>query len=143
MVALFSIKPEYVEKIFAGEKLYEYRRVIFKQPAVKIVVYATMPVGKIIGEFAVDDVLVATPDEIWNMTKSVSGVDESFFKQYFQDRTKAYAIKIGATTRYNKPINPKGIFHQFTAPQSFRYLAETEVLKIGYFRETIESLKNF
>lgn len=31
MKVLLSIKPEFVEKIFAGEKKFEYRRTIFKK----------------------------------------------------------------------------------------------------------------
>ncbi|MCB9423236.1 MAG: hypothetical protein H6667_25795 [Ardenticatenaceae bacterium] len=122
MVALFSIKPEYVEKIFSNEKLYEYRKVIFKKRVQKIVVYSTMPVGMIVGEFDVDDVLVDRPSEIWDQTKSVSGVEETFFRQYFQGREKGYAIKIGNKKKYSKPVDPKELFDSFIAPQSFKYL---------------------
>lgn len=31
MNVILSIKPEFVEKIFSGEKQYEYRKVLFKQ----------------------------------------------------------------------------------------------------------------
>jgi predicted transcriptional regulator len=81
-----------------------------------------MPVGMIVGEFDVDDVLVDRPCEIWNQTKFLSGVEETFFKQYFQGREKGYAIKIGKKKRYRKPVNPKEFFDSFVAPQSFRYL---------------------
>ena len=122
MIALFSIKPEYVEKIFSDEKLYEYRKVIFKKRVRKIIIYSTLPVGMIVGEFDVDEVIVDRPHEIWKKTKAVSGVEETFFLQYFQGREKAYAIKIGKKKRYKKPINPKDLFDSFTAPQSFIYV---------------------
>ena len=52
MRVLLSIKPEFVEKIFSGEKLYEYRKAMFKNVNVSsVVIYSTMPVGKIVGEF--------------------------------------------------------------------------------------------
>lgn len=47
MRVLLSIKPEFVEKIFSGEKLYEYRKAAFKNEGISsIVIYSTMPVGK-------------------------------------------------------------------------------------------------
>ena len=51
MKALLSIKPEFVNEILAGNKKYEYRKKIFKQDIDAIVIYASMPMGKIIGEF--------------------------------------------------------------------------------------------
>ena len=38
MRVLLSIKPEFVEKIFSGEKLYEYRKAMFKNVNVSTVV---------------------------------------------------------------------------------------------------------
>jgi hypothetical protein len=51
---LLSIKPEFVEKIFSGLKKYEFRRVIFKSKSVsRVVIYASSPVQRVVGEFAV------------------------------------------------------------------------------------------
>lgn len=122
MLALLSIKPDYVEKIFTDQKLYEYRKVIFKKEVKKVIVYSTMPVGLIVGEFDIDYILVDYPNELWRKTKTVSGVEESFFLQYFQGRDKGYAIKIGKKKKYPKPIDPKKLFDRFVAPQSFMYL---------------------
>lgn len=58
MKVLLSIKPEYAQKIFAGEKKYEYRKRIFKRNDVDmIVVYVTKPVGKVVGEFEIAEIL--------------------------------------------------------------------------------------
>lgn len=57
MRVLLSINPQYADKIFSGEKIYEYRRNIFKNTDVKIVlVYATSPIKKIIGEFYIEKI---------------------------------------------------------------------------------------
>ena len=54
MRVLLSIKPEFALKIFDGSKRYEYRRSIFKRGGVtKIVVYASDPIQKVIGEFKI------------------------------------------------------------------------------------------
>lgn len=122
MIALLSIKPEYANKIFSGEKLFEYRKAIFKRHVTKIVVYSTMPVGKLIGEFVVDGILEDDPKDLWKKTKENSGVCEKFYHEYFKGRTKAYAIKVGKKLLYDTPLDPSIVSDPFTAPQSFRYL---------------------
>ena len=54
MKILLSIKPEFVEKIISGEKKFEFRKSLPKRDGITtVVVYSTMPVGKVIGEFKV------------------------------------------------------------------------------------------
>ena len=50
---LLSIKPEYANKIFDGQKHYEYRKRIPKKEVSKIVVYSSAPEQAVIGEFEV------------------------------------------------------------------------------------------
>jgi len=58
MNVILSIKPEYAFKIFNGTKLFEFRKAIFKNPAVKkVIVYASSPVQRVIGEFEIDETL--------------------------------------------------------------------------------------
>ena len=58
MKVLLSIKPEYAEKIFNGEKRFEYRRVIFKRKGITtVVVYVTAPISRIMGEFQINNIL--------------------------------------------------------------------------------------
>lgn len=123
MKVLLSIKPEYVEKIFNGEKKFEYRKSIFADKSIKnIVVYSTMPVGKIVGEFTVEKILLDSPESIWDETKEESDVQEHFFYQYFNGRRNAYAIKISNPMLYEKLIDPKEKDRSFMPPQSFRYI---------------------
>jgi len=125
MKVLLSIKPEYADKIFSGEKKYEYRRMVFKNTEIKVViVYATKPVGKIIGEFTIKEILRDSPERIWSKTKKDSGISEVFFNHYFHDRNHAFAIQIENYTLYDKSIDPYTIIENFFAPQSFRYLED-------------------
>lgn len=123
MKVLLSIKPEYAEKILAGEKRFEFRKVVFKNPSVRtVVIYATMPVGKVIGEFDIDEIISASPSEIWDLTVQYSGITKLFFNEYFHGREIAHAIKIKKTKRYDKPIDLLNILPHGIAPQSFCYL---------------------
>jgi len=146
MIALLSIKPNFVEKIFSGLKKFEYRKTIFKKEVKRIVVYSTMPVGKIVGEFAIVDILEGSPKAIWESTKELSGINKTFFQEYFNGRTRGYAIKIGSKKVYKNPIDPKRMFDAFTPPQSFLYLdvALEKKLNLAKSREqayTFDKLK--
>ena len=122
MKVLLSIKPEFANKIFAGEKLYEYRKSVFKEHITTIVVYASRPVQRIIGELEVEEVIQGTPDKIWQMTSEQSGISRTYFSEYFGGRSRAYAIKIAKCNRYKRAINPYKKYANFTPPQSFCYL---------------------
>jgi len=122
MKVLLSIKPEFVEAIFNGKKHFEYRKSIFKKDVKTVVIYATKPLGKIVGEFDIDNIISDHPDNIWKMTKMFSGIDENFFSKYFQDRDIGYAIKIKHLRQYTEPICPYSLFKDFKAPQSYKYL---------------------
>ena len=123
MKVLLSIKPEYVEKIFTGEKKFEYRKSIFSRKNVKtVVIYCTMPVGKVVGEFQIGEILSAPPVEIWGITKEFAGVNEFFFHEYFKDKNLAHAIQIENIIVYNQAKTLNEILRNNTAPQSFCYL---------------------
>lgn len=60
---LLSIKPEFVNEIMSGRKKFEYRKKVFKRKDITtIVVYATKPLGKVVGEFEVDEIIEDTLD---------------------------------------------------------------------------------
>ncbi len=123
MKVLLSIKPEYAEKILSGEKHYEFRKSIFKNSDVdKVIIYATKPLGKVIGEFDIDHVMQDNPDKIWKMTKNFSGITYEFFNQYFQGKSRAFAIKVKNPSTYSNPIELSEILPSGIAPQSFCYI---------------------
>ncbi|AMK73875.1 MULTISPECIES: ASCH domain-containing protein [Bacillus] len=123
MKVLLSIKPEYVEEIINGTKKFEYRKRIFKKKVDSVIIYSTMPVGKIIGEFTIDKIINDTPIEIWRKTSSYSGISKDSFLEYFSGRDDGFAIKIKRFIKYDKPINPRDFDKDFTPPQSYKYLS--------------------
>jgi predicted transcriptional regulator len=124
MKVLLSIKPEFAEKIFEGTKKYEFRRSVFKNKNVKtVLVYASSPVQRVIGEFEIDSILNDELKQLWNITKDFSGITENFFFEYFQNKEKGYAIKIKKTRKYNKSLSLKDDFNA-NPPQSFMYIEE-------------------
>lgn len=123
MKVLLSIKPEYAEKILSGEKRFEFRKALFKNKDVKtVVIYATMPVGKVVGEFEFDGVVTGTPKAVWLQTENYSGISQDFFEEYFEGREMAHAIKVGHVKRYCEPLNLTSLVPNGLAPQSYRYI---------------------
>lgn len=122
MKVILSIKPYYAEKILTGEKTYELRKSIFRVPDIKtVIIYASSPISRIIGEFEVDGIIHEEVTTLWKKTKEFAAVDKSFFDEYFSNKEKGYAIKIKNTKRYNKTYNIKEKYG-ITAPQSFSYI---------------------
>lgn len=122
MKVLLSIRPEYVEEIMNGSKKFEYRKRIFKKDVEAVIIYSTMPVGKIVGEFKIERIINDTPEELWNQTFTYSGISKKYFTEYFSDREEGFAIQIKDLLKYEIPITPKDVFSHFVAPQSFMYV---------------------
>ena len=122
MTALLSIKPEFAEAIFDGTKKFEFRKVKFRKNVDKVKVYATKPVGKIIGEFMIDDILEASPEELWDKTSMDAGIDKERYLKYFSGKNTGFAIKIKHANKYKKAICPYLEYPNFVAPQSFTYI---------------------
>lgn len=123
MKVLLSIKPEFVEKILDGSKKFEFRKGIFKNSLVtSVVIYSTMPVGMVVGEFDIADVIHDEPSIVWNKTKKFAGISKDFFDIYFESREKAYAIEISNVRKYEQPMLLSALGKNISAPQSYRYL---------------------
>lgn len=119
-----SIKPEYVEKIFNGSKKFEYRKIIFANPNIKtVVIYATRPCGKVVGEFHIKNILCNDPEMLWENTKEYSGISKESFDKYFKEKEKGFAIEIGEVIKYKRPLTLKEFNGKIKAPpQSFFYI---------------------
>lgn len=126
MKVLLSIKPEYADRIFSGEKKFEFRKAVFKNSDVTtVVIYATMPVGKVVGEFEIDAIIKERPSKLWQITSEFSGITKAFFESYFHGRDAGYAIRVKKATRYKEPQDLRTLLPAGVPPQSFCYLTAT------------------
>lgn len=118
---LISINPEHVEKIIAGIKKYEYRKIAAKQDISTIIIYETTPIKQVVAEAEIINVLELPPDELWEQTKKEAGISKVFFDRYFNNKTVAFAYQLGEIKVYETPrtLMDYGIK---AAPQSFVYV---------------------
>lgn len=122
MKIILSIKPEFANKIFDGTKRFEFRRRLYKNKEVKaVIVYASAPISKVIGEFEIETVLYDTLESLWSSTNKYSGISEDYYLEYFKGKDAGYAIEVKRTKKYNKPLCIKENFG-VNPPQSFAYI---------------------
>lgn len=123
---IMSIKPKYWQQIVAGTKTVEYRKRLWqdKTASTKIIVYATAPISKIVGEFVTGNIISDRYPSLWLKTKAVGGISADDYFDYFVESEIAHAIVIKNVKIYQ---NQKSISN-FTnnrvtrAPQSWQYL---------------------
>lgn len=118
---LLSIKPEYVDKILAGTKLYEFRKRIATEKVEFIYIYSTSPIMKIVARVSVDNVIKASPTALWEETKHSAGISRKDYRIYFKGCKFAFAYKLGTMEVFNPPKNLQD-FGVDAPPQSFVYL---------------------
>lgn len=114
---LMSIRPVYVDAIFAGAKTVELRR---RRPSFgvgsRVLVYSTAPEQRIQGSFEVGGVLDGAPAALWRMVKDRAGVDRETFDAYFEGCSQAYAIEIENPRQMDPVVLP------IRPPQSYQFL---------------------
>lgn len=125
MLILLSIKPEYVERIFAGTKKYEFRKRLANKTVSKILVYSTAPIMKVVGEVQIVETIVASPTALWESTKKFAGISRDKYRKYYKGCKVAYAYRLGHVTRYESP-KELSEFNISSPPQSFIYLPEEQ-----------------
>ncbi|MBC2844242.1 hypothetical protein [Winogradskyella flava] len=122
MKVILSIKPEFAFKIFEGTKKFEFRRVLFKNKEIKnVVVYASAPVSKVIGEFEIDTIFQQDLNTLWSKTSEFSGITQDYYTDYFEGKDEGFAIKVKNPKMYDSHLCIKESFG-LNPPQSFAYI---------------------
>lgn len=127
--ALFSIRPQFAQAILRGEKKFEFRTKVCKRKLTTMFIYATKPIGMVIGEVSIETVISEEPEELWKLTHNDAGISKSEFDQYFRGREKAYAYKLRNPVAYNQGILLEDLGIK-RAPQSYCYIEDRLYPKI-------------
>ena len=122
MKILLSIKPEFVTKIFNGEKRFEFRKRIPKKHIDTVFIYESSPTQNIVGWFNIERIIEGCPNEVWENCKDDSGIEESRYYKYCNGNANVYAFEIKDFHKFQRPINPYEIDSKFVPPQNFLYL---------------------
>lgn len=100
--ALISIRPNFAKAILSGKKTVEIRRRI---PALKVGtrlwIYATRPLGAIVGTAIVSKIIEDTPIEIWKTCMDQIALGQCEYDEYFAGTDRALGIVLSEITRWH------------------------------------------
>jgi predicted transcriptional regulator len=132
---LISVHPKFAEKIFAGTKVVELRRV---RPRIGkgdlVFVYVSSPVMALEGAFEVGDIVAGTPNSIWRQFNGGSGLSKSEFDAYYKGKETAFAILIRKLWRLPVPVRLAKLRKErsgFHPPQSYHYICKQAFTRIA------------
>jgi predicted transcriptional regulator/DNA-binding XRE family transcriptional regulator len=122
---VFSVKPEYSEKIVRGLKTVELRRRFpMNVPAGTIALfYTTTPTRALTGIAEIQEVVKRSPKNIWNEFSSEACISEKDFNTYFTGAEVGIVIKLRRARRLRRSLDLDELRERFNfePPQSFLY----------------------
>lgn len=125
-----SLRPEYAELLLEEVKTVELRRIRPRAPiGTRVLLYAASPQRELVGTCRVAAIGEATPDAIWRMHGSQTGIGRPAFRAYFRGSARAVAITVTDVVRFKVPVSLESLrleWLDFQPPQSFRYIPENE-----------------
>jgi predicted transcriptional regulator len=126
---LMSIRPVYVERILAGTKTVELRRVCPKvSPGQVMLIYASSPMKAIVAWCTVGGIEYGAPAELWPKVRLRAGIEKGEYRDYFEGASVAAGIGLKSVRKFERAMTLQAIQSQwpaFRAPQSYRYLSAT------------------
>jgi predicted transcriptional regulator/adenylate kinase len=121
--ALLSIYPRYANKILSGVKRLEFRKSWPPNDVSAFLIYATVPVQKIVGIARIKQVHLGSATALWRLAQEMGGgVSRRILYDYFRGKQEGFAIEIESVLPCSTPLDPEAYLPNFTPPQSFAYL---------------------
>ncbi|MBK7397252.1 MAG: hypothetical protein IPJ34_13365 [Myxococcales bacterium] len=123
---LLSIRPTFAERILAGTKTVELRRV---KPSVRIgqpvLIYSSSPTMALLGTAAVERLDLEDPERLWPRVRGAAGVTRAEYDDYFDGAERAAAIWLRDVVRFEEPVGLATLRQRwpwFRAPQSYCFV---------------------
>lgn len=128
---LLSLKVENAEKILSGSKSVEIRRRFSKEWENKrATLYASRPIGALVGEADIKRVVVGKPEHIWHEFGHMVDCRREDYDSYIGNVTKVFALVLDNVTTFSERIPISQLSHlldeTLSPPQSYLRLGENE-----------------
>lgn len=119
ILAMIALRPQYWEMCRAGSKIWELRKVTHSPRCVDgLVIYATAPVSRIVGEVDLVGTHVGYVDDVWEIVKTGCGITRDQYDQYYHNQETAIAYRLGNVWEYSPSLDAR------FAPQGYKYLRQ-------------------
>lgn len=138
-----SIKPEFANKIMSKNKRIELRK---HKPKAQIgdyvLIYSTQPRKSVIGFAKINNIIICSPDEMWNKNSSLLGIEKKSFSKYYEGYDKSIGIELTKVCKLkvSVPLSViKKVYPNFCPPQTYKYIPYFSALKFykGHLDYTI------
>lgn len=120
-LALLSVHPEFATALLNGTKRVEFRKRALAPDVTHVAIYATKPVGRVVGVFSIEEQVVATPQHLWRTFADVAGISRPNFFAYYGDTDRGVGIRVGRLVGFDRSMSLQEAFGISHAPQSFQY----------------------
>lgn len=134
---LLSIQTEHVTRILSGEKSVEFRRRAPQQSGqFEAVIYSSRKDMAIKGVATIGEITNSDIDSLWIKYEHSAGITQEYFRDYFQNCTRGYALVIRSLEIFDSPVSLADMRTRLhlRPPQSWQYLShETlrQILELG------------
>jgi len=130
---LISIKERFVNQILSGKKTIELRKAEPKASrGDSMIIYTTQPKKAVTAIAVIDEILVLTPEKMWELYHEHLGIDKESYDAYYKSYNKAVGIKFREVIPLNAEIllsAIKLIHPNFSPPQTFKYLNKFQAFR--------------
>lgn len=122
---VFSIRPQYCDRILDGSKTVELRRrfPLDVPPGTVALIYATTPVRALTGMANITGVIKKSPAEVWEQFGTQACIAKDDFDAYFSGLDSAFAIQLRNAKPLRRALDLTELRERFSfePPQSFLY----------------------
>ncbi|MFJ6437238.1 MULTISPECIES: ASCH domain-containing protein [Streptomyces] len=131
---LLSVHPRFATAILAGSKTVEVRRQrVAAPPGTAVLLYATAPTMAIVGVARIAAVQVASPREVWSVSRTRAGISRREYDEYMSGAVQASGLTLEDPVTFSDPVplsalRAAGSFHP---PQSYRYLKSDDLRQMA------------
>lgn len=122
-LALMSVHPEFAEAILAGTKTVEFRKKPVAADVTHVAIYATQPVGRVVGIFSIEEQVMESPRRLWQMFKEVGGISRPRFFAYYEAKSRGVGIRVRDLYPFEEKLTLQDVFGLARPPQSFQYVS--------------------
>lgn len=141
-ILIVSIKPQYAEKIFNGEKTIELRKSAPRrvEKGSYMLIYVTAPVKELWGICKIESIIEDNPELLWENFGEKTGISKQEYDNYYGGNCNAFGIQLkdikNLLSSSIQLDHLKKIIPEFMPPQTYRYL-DQNVLKESNLGELI------
>lgn len=130
-VMLLSVRPRYAADILSGVKTSELRRTRPSvTPGTTVLIYATKPVGALVGTCRLDGVLTDSPESLRHEATRAA-VTLAEYDAYYAGKDRAHVLRLSDASAFPHPVSLEQLQRRgFHPPRTWHLLAPSALARL-------------